>query len=46
MVLPGPGAGSVDAAPGFLTWKTSLQEVQRTRTPRSVTLSSAIRNLD
>lgn len=45
MVLPGPGTGSVDCEPGFLTWKTFLHEVQRTRTPRSVTFSSAMRNL-
>jgi hypothetical protein len=44
MVLPGPGPDAA-AAPGFFTWKTFLQLVQRTRTPRSVTLSSAIRNL-
>ena len=46
MVLPGPGAGSLVVAPAFLTWKTFLQLVQRTRTPRSVTLSSAMRNFD
>ena len=48
IVLPGPGAGSAEATapPGFRTWKTFLHEVQRTRTPRSVTFSSAIRNLD
>ena len=46
MVLPGPGAGASGAAPGLRTWKTFLQEVQRTRTPRSVTLSSAMRNFD
>ena len=44
MVVPGPGAGSVAPLPGFRTWNTFLQEVQRTRTPRSVTFSSAIRN--
>jgi hypothetical protein len=36
----------LDAAPGLRTWKTFLQDVHRTRTPRSVTLSSAIRNFD
>ena len=46
MVSPGPGPGSEPAEPGFFTWKTFLQLVQRTRTPRSVTFSSAIRNLD
>lgn len=46
MVLPGPGPASEAAVPGFFTWKTFLQDVQRTRTPRSVTLSSAIRNFD
>jgi hypothetical protein len=34
------------SSPPFLTWKTFLQAVQRTRTPRSVTFSSAIRNFD
>ena len=46
MVVPGPGAGSVAPLPGFRTWNTFLQDVQRTRTPRSVTFSSAIRNFD
>src|SRR5207248_11042049 len=46
MVVPGPGAGSVAPLPGFRTWNTFLQEVQRTRTPRSVTFSSAMRNFD
>ena len=46
IVWPGPGAGSLDDAPGLRTWKTFLHDVQRTRTPRSVTLSSAMRNFD
>ena len=45
MVVPGAD-GSDAAAPGFRTWKTFLHDVQRTRTPRSVTFSSAIRNFD
>src|SRR5438105_3645367 len=46
MVVPDPGDGSADPPPGLRTWNTFLQEVQRTRTPRSVTLSSAMRNFD
>jgi len=46
MVVPDPGDGSADPLPGLRTWNTFLQEVQRTRTPRSVTLSSAMRNFD
>jgi hypothetical protein len=45
-VLPAPAGGSAGTTPDLRTWKTFLHEVQRTRTPRSVTLSSAIRNLD
>src|SRR5439155_20914533 len=44
MVVPGPESGP--AAPGFLTCKTLLHDIQPTRTPRSVTCSSAIRNFD
>src|SRR5438309_3194558 len=46
MVVPDPGDGSADPLPGLRTWNTFLQEVQRTRTPRSVTFSSAMRNFD
>jgi hypothetical protein len=46
IVEPGLGVESAAAAPGLRTWKTPLHAVQRTLTPRSVTLSSAIRNFD
>jgi len=45
-VLPGPGVESPPEAPAFRTGNTLLQPVQRTRTPRSVTFSSAMRNFD
>src|SRR3954466_13412783 len=41
-----PGGPSTAPEPGRRAWNTFLHEVQRTRTPLSVTFSSAMRNLD
>jgi hypothetical protein len=44
MVFPdGAEAGVVSVTPDFFTEKTFLQLLQRTRTPRSLTFSSATR---
>src|SRR5207302_1369632 len=42
-VLPEPADAPVSVTPDFFTEKTSLQLEQRTRTPRSLTFSSATR---
>ena len=43
MVFPDPAGEAGSAAPDFFTENTSLQLLQRTRTPRSPTFSSATR---
>ena len=42
--MPVAACDAAVSVPLRLTWKTFLQDVQRTRTPFSVTLSSAMRN--